>query len=422
MNEDLISLCLKEIEEKLSWVSSEDWQNQDFELLSDSIFEKSQVRLSVTTLKRVWGKVNHKGAPSVTTLNALAQFLDYQNWSDYRNQNTNDKSPKTVQSKHFPSKYLVSVGGLMILFMIIFGIAQLNSAGSTSSLDLQSITFSAQPVTKGLPNSVLFEYSYGSNEISEAQIQQSWNSRLTFDIDPTKNQATAFYYYPGYFQAKLLADGEIVKEQGLKVPTNGWMGTIDQDTRPRYLYDDELVKNNSLSITDKLLNEIKAKDNEEASLLTYHYFDELPEIYSNDFTFETRFLNNYNKSNGICKRVELLVHGETGVYLIPFSIAGCSSELDLINSGDQVYGKENDLSMFGLNTGEWINFKLEVENGLARYFVNNTQVFQKELVYNIGQLVGFKVRFEGSGKLDHIKLNNDMGATFWEDFNDPSIH
>ena len=416
MNSDLISQCLKEVEEKLGWVSNGEWQNQDFELLSDLIYDKSKIRLSITTLKRLWGKVAYKGSPSVTTLNALAQFLDYQSWSDYRNQNTQSKPVKSKDSRHLPSKYLISTGALMILFLLVFGISQLNISGNTSSFDFSSIEFSATPITKGLPNSVLFEYSYGNNEVASAQIQQSWNSKLTFDVDPGRKQATAFYYYPGFFQAKLLADGEIVKEQGLKVPTAGWMATIDQEIRPRYLYEDEVLINGSLSITQGVYQQIHALEDQKARLLTYHYFDELPEIYSNSFVYETRFRNTFNKSSGICKGVQLLVHGETGVYLTPFSIPGCSSELDLINSGEQYNGKEYDLSMFGVDTGDWVDFRLIVENDSATYFINKKEVFKKELVYNIGRVMGFKIRFEGTGKIDFLRLINKEGLEFTEHF------
>lgn len=67
-------------EEKIGWGRSEDWSSADFEKLSELILEKTSVSLSTTTLKRVWGKVQYHSIPSTTTLNTLAQFLDYESW------------------------------------------------------------------------------------------------------------------------------------------------------------------------------------------------------------------------------------------------------------------------------------------------------------------------------------------------------
>ena len=82
----LLQHCCALIEQKLDWGSSEHWQNQDFDTLSTRIFDETQVVLSVSTLKRVWGKVKYDSLPSVTTLNTLAVFAGYENWRAFRQQ------------------------------------------------------------------------------------------------------------------------------------------------------------------------------------------------------------------------------------------------------------------------------------------------------------------------------------------------
>ena len=100
MNRELLKYCLLQIERKLGWASSALWLNQDFELLSEKIFDEVNVKLSITTLKRVWGKVNYASEPSISTLNALAQFIGYQNWSHLKN----ERKP----SAHLTSKKLTN--------------------------------------------------------------------------------------------------------------------------------------------------------------------------------------------------------------------------------------------------------------------------------------------------------------------------
>ena len=81
---DYLAIYKKESEDQLGWGSSSEWTNQDFEKLGELIFEKTGVRLSASTLKRVWGKVKYESAPTLTTLNTLAQFSGYENWRNFR--------------------------------------------------------------------------------------------------------------------------------------------------------------------------------------------------------------------------------------------------------------------------------------------------------------------------------------------------
>lgn len=55
----------------------------DFQLLIQQIWEKSHAVLSLSTIKRLWGYVESNGAPRLSTLNTLAQFLGFADWNTY---------------------------------------------------------------------------------------------------------------------------------------------------------------------------------------------------------------------------------------------------------------------------------------------------------------------------------------------------
>lgn len=83
MNEaDLIRKCCEQIETDVQWGPSDRWTTQDFERLSEIMFQKTNIKLSVSTLKRVWGKVNYTNLPSIITLNALAIYNGYGSWRE----------------------------------------------------------------------------------------------------------------------------------------------------------------------------------------------------------------------------------------------------------------------------------------------------------------------------------------------------
>lgn len=70
-----IAKCKILIEERLNWPAGQDWTQRDFEYLKDLIFEKTGTLLSLSTLKRLWKE--KPGRPHPSTLNAMANFLDF---------------------------------------------------------------------------------------------------------------------------------------------------------------------------------------------------------------------------------------------------------------------------------------------------------------------------------------------------------
>ena len=108
-----VQKCLSLIEEKLNWGDSNLWHNDVFIELSEKIQDETKVLLSSTTLKRVWGKVNYNSAPSISTLNALAQFAGHLNWRDFKN-----KEPKKKEI-HFKRTFITNLRVIMLSAFII---------------------------------------------------------------------------------------------------------------------------------------------------------------------------------------------------------------------------------------------------------------------------------------------------------------
>lgn len=417
MNELSLQQCLQQIESKLGWGASTDWLNQDFQLLSDRIFEETRIRLSITTLKRVWGKVNYDSVPSISTLNALALFLGYENWSAYRQ----TVQPKEMAKPKKPvNKRLLIAAGVVIVAISTAAVLAFSGKKALtpySAEELKAVQFSSAPVTLGLPNSVVFRYDYAGLNSDYTAIQQSWNSRLTFEVDAKGNEATGIYYYPGYFRAKLVANGQILKEHDIHIRTDGWMGTIGENDKPRYLYTDEILNEGTLKLSQATFQEVHDMEVEEAPIVTFHYFDEsFEQIRGDDFTYEARFRNSYRKSNGICQMTELLIHGQNGVIIMPFSIPGCISDLNVFAIGNSISGKSNDLSGFGTDLSEWQEAKCIVKGDKAKMFLNGKMIREVFIPEYLGKLVGFKFRFTGAGELDYVKLQGPEGLVVDENF------
>lgn len=79
-----IRKCLELAEARLNRGNGSEWTTYDFEKLSEAIEEATGVMLSITTLKRLWGKLKYTNIPATTTLNTLAQFAGYADWREFK--------------------------------------------------------------------------------------------------------------------------------------------------------------------------------------------------------------------------------------------------------------------------------------------------------------------------------------------------
>lgn len=173
-----IAKCKALIEKKLGWGTSEKWQNQDFETLGEKIFDDTNVMLSASTLKRIWGKVRYESSPNIATLNALSRFAGYENWRAFTSQNFEDTGAsieKTAKST-FKRPYIRIIFAFGLFFLLIFigfGLTKIH----VKQLSFENIQFTSKPVTLGLPNTVIFQYDATNSNADSVFIQQSWDPR-----------------------------------------------------------------------------------------------------------------------------------------------------------------------------------------------------------------------------------------------------
>lgn len=81
-----LARCCQLIEEKCKNGNSKYWKNSDYKNLSDQISQASRITISPDTLKRLYGKLKTYRSynPQIETKNALAIFLGYTCWKDFK--------------------------------------------------------------------------------------------------------------------------------------------------------------------------------------------------------------------------------------------------------------------------------------------------------------------------------------------------
>lgn len=416
--EAAIEQCRQMICRKLNCGDSTTWTNEDFETLSDRIFDTTNTRLSVSTLKRVWGKVRYDSNPTTATLNALARYAGFEGWRDFQNKTEPQiagapqirepqqaeepqKKPQAPKRDRYTTPIIIITATVIALLSLL--ITHLIRPNTTPP----EIKFQAHRITDQLPNSVVFDYDAAPLHPHSVIIQQSWDIKRREAVDPEGKQHTSIYYSPGFFRAKLLIDGAIKKETDVFIPSNGWKGIIQKDPAPIYLRKEETKTNKGyMGITAETLKEKTGSGIFTGVFTDFANVREFPGITGNDFTVETTVRNTSTVEECLCRRIQLLILGTSSAIIIPLCDKGCISEIDLYYGSGGISGKNYDLSAFGCEFPKWQTLRCTETNNRIEINLNGKTIFTKDKVRSIGNIVGVRVQFEGSGEIKDLFLKS----------------
>lgn len=410
----LLKKCLSQIEKSLGWVDSENWQHQHFELLSQQIFEKTRVSLSPLTLKRLWGKVSYHSSPSVTTLDTLAKYLGYQNWIEYQHQAENKQ--RNTWSRLFTRYERWPQAILFLLLAVLFLVLGIRAIPQFQSKDYDDFEFSVQPLVNKIPNTVHFNYNVKNTDADSVIIQQYWDPNMHHVVDKNKTVFSCIYYYPGYYKAKLVLDQTVVAQQDLYIKSGGWLGIINKNPVPHYLDLKTIARGNVLEITASDLNQAGFDLRNEVPYTTIDLVEEFEGIQGNNFQLQAAFKQTYPLGPAVCQKSALMILCSDGYFMIPFSIKGCVSELQMNIPEKVIRARDHDLQALGLEYPGFVQVDLEVLQGEFDLTINNDQHFSDSLTMDPGKIVGVKFAFHGSGVLKSFELKSDQHHYTMSDF------
>ena len=422
MNHDTeyLQLCITLIEQKLNWRPADEWRNYEFTGLSEKILDVTSVNLSATTLKRIFGKLKYESLPSSATLNALAAFLGYASWMDFKSKqplNKQEPGKTTTARKKFLLQHKVwPMTAVAAVIIVILAFTFLSGKSVQPLRNEKEIVFTSKPLAIGLPNSVVFNVDLKGNKPNKIVIQQSWDSTRTVTLQPGQKEATGIYYLPGYFRAKLILDGKIIKEHDLFIRSDNWIATIDHQPIPTYIKKDNLFLKDEMAVSENVLKEIKKIT--EPTWLTYHLVKPFGGLQSDNFTLESSIKNTFAEGPAVCKTAKVFVLCSKGAFIIPFTIPGCTSDINLMANDHYLDGNSNDLSSFSADLSEWASVKVEVKDRVMKIFLNDKLVRQETYKADAGEVVGIRFSFLGAGAVKNVKLLNGKEEKVYADFTD----
>ena len=428
MQESTLAHCRSRIEQHLGWGNADHWTTQDFEELSLRMQEQTGRAISATTLKRIWGRVAYHSSPSRHSLDTLALFLGHASWRDFAHANDTEAAPPVLSPTKAPENTTTSVSlttshmprGLRYLVVPVLllglGVAVwMGLKGTPHNTAPADVTFQSQPVASGVPNTVIFDYNVGGMEADSFFIQQSWDQRRRALVAPERRTHTSVYYYPGFFNAKLIADDRVIAEHPVHVTTEGWIALIEGESTPIYLTDAFSSSEEALSVTPAWLMTHGYDATATYQILEYDNVRTFGTVRTDSFSLDTALRRTVNDRRYPCERAEIAVLGEQGAFQIPLGIPGCVGDMGLLIGMRYLKGSTNDLSAFGTDLATWQRVQLDVQGHNVKIRVGTNAPYATQLDEAVGQVVGLRFRFEGAGAVDYVTLRDADGVAIYEE-------
>jgi hypothetical protein len=378
-DKELIEMCLGEILNKSGYTDSGVLRQRDFEHLSTEIEKRTGILISVSTIKRLLnGQFNQ--LPQAATLNAIATYVGYDSWQDFRAKNheiingVDELRPQPpVPSPKTKKRWTYYKVIIPVIAAVVFLVIASNSYFSKPDIfDEKDISFSFKKITSAdIPNTVVFTYDVSKINGDSFFIQQSWDRDRRVKIEKNNHTLTDTYYEPGYHNAKLIVNNTVVKTIEVSIPTNGWFFFMKPELfkgLPTYIRPAAPIANGVLSL--KPVDIINSKINpQHENFYSYTLFPEKFNLESNNFIFKVRIRFKELK-NVMCPTIMYEVCAQSNALVFFTTLPGCTGNINT-NVGEHfISGKTTNLSGFGCDIQLWHDIEVAVKNKEARFHID----------------------------------------------------
>ncbi|MBN9385238.1 MAG: hypothetical protein J0H74_31060 [Chitinophagaceae bacterium] len=409
-----IARCKRLIEEKLRFGNEHgEVRQRDLEYLADSIEERSGIKLSLSTLKRLWKK-DYDKVPHPSTLQGLVSVLGYKDWQEFKQRETAAPEASSAEPEHkrymrWNTWLLLPIAGAVAVACWL--IAFRTGPSKKKPVINGSITFYGnKTVSQGVPNTIIFNYDVTHVDADSFFFQQSWNPLDRVKIDPGNHVYSNIYYFPGFHKAKLIANDSIIKRFRIHITTDGWFPLARysfDDSRPIYLPKKNAVRDGVLHIARD--DVAAAGVNMEKDVIeSYYNIREFENTSSDSFSIETRIMCD-SLQTVACPYFELVIVCEEHIYFVRMMGKGCERDI-AIKMGEVVHdGINKDLSVLGRNLYQWQQLQIKVVNKKATIYLGDQPVYSMTYKNDFGKVMGLVYNFQGTGAIDYVRLKNGEG-------------
>jgi len=413
-----VRICMTELCKRAGFPDSDKLVQRDLNFLSEWIESRTGVLISLSTIKRLLNG-QFSRLPQIATLDALAQSIGYQNWQHFKGDNNRttpvieDPRPARVKfARARPTRPLLIACLLLIAALGLLAVIRIRKSGGIHAGNAQ---FSFVKVTSNdLPNTVIFKYNIDDINADSFFIQQSWDRHRRVRIYKKNYTLTDIYYEPGYHNAKLIANNQIIKTLPVSIPTDRWLFYAKERaplSQPHYILPARSSIDGSMQLTaDDLANSKidRQKDNQYLQV----YFPSAISYSSDNFTLTCRIKVNECR-NTSCPFLMTEIFCQQYFMYFQNTLKGCTGAL-VAQFGDNVLsGKTHDLSALGMDVRTWQNLEMEVKNKKVSIRIDNVEVFSAAYEKSCGLITGLGFISNGLCAVDFVQLKTAGGKDIY---------
>lgn len=419
----MIRQCVEEINGKYQIWSSEKLIHRDFENLSEKIFEKSKIKISESTLRRIWNN-RYKSVPQVNTLHALAVFNGYETWYDYKervasepetDENTPQKNGTNIKHSVFAMPIiLLSLAGLLVSMLLLMNLKQ-----GKQDIEVSDIYF--EPNSKkysGVPVTVGFKYDLASiPEDVDAILQLSWNEKEHLILDRNKNFISSIYYTPGYHWARILINNEAKIYSPIHIVNEDWQAgwyTRENNDKPAFFEESEIAKSNYWSLNPSEALKKYQPDSIQAVLIYSN--DRLSEIDQTEFTLGLRLKVKGYMDSKDCLALTTFLASKDGLFYLKMPSKGCAGMARVSTITFQADGKTEDLSEFEFDENQWMDLEIVGTENEITIFKNEVEIYTIDRGSFTGNFKAIKFIFNGLAEIDRLELKDSNNHSYIKEF------
>lgn len=410
-NSDFLALgkCKRLIEKKLAWGPSHEWGTKDFSELSDLIYQKTKVRLSETTLKRIWGRVKYGNSPSGSTLEVLANFIGSKSWREFKLKENITSSQSVFEENRTSFLERKKVG--IVAMVLIASLSYVLFSGSSDNSS-EHIRFSSEVLAGKFPQAVKFQIDSLRKKRDDSTIRlYGDDNRIDVKIEADESSTIGMYYYPGVYKAELIRKGKTIKEKDVVLKSGNWLTTLTKGFSVDYFHKatDANFKGLRLSpfFVDSIGSYIEDKE------LIYHLTPPFINFVGDNFSVETTI--GYDAPEGFledCQWGRIVLLGNKNRLTIPFVGRQCANTYQIQFGDKEIFtSKDYDLSLLQFDFGTKQDLNLTISNN--KLLINTAHKENLVLPFSsdLGSIMGLRIAFENNpyglvSRLNIVDNNN----------------
>ncbi len=444
MEKQLLRLLARKIEKQLNKGPVSEWSQRDFVGLSETIENQTREQISVTTLKRVFGKVEYNGLPYVHTLNVLAQFIGYSHWSEFKKTELGIEEEEIeiekpiIQSKidivyneqikkekgNSKPKYLIFGLAGLILLGIVFGIGWYSSwwlnkgrwlaPKNKNNLDSPGKISAEILYPDSVPVQVKFNYQGPLSDPDDLTVISFEPSQMEhFSINEAgygfKNHS---YKEAGIYPIRIFCNRRQLAYYPFLIPSKRWYGSVFKASKSEKFPISESLGEGLIIPKSKIIEfGIDTNTRYSTSFSKFKDFG----VSGDSFIFQTAIRNPQLKPELKDQLSKILIRCANNS--IQIQMAKTIPRYGFFLQVSDNYLDKLDVSVqkgFVIPLSDWRNVKVQTKGNICKVWVEGKLVLEKTYSLPLGDVLGLEYIFVGLGEVRGFQFDDHRGK-IWEE-------